>query len=219
MINGAVCFDHDTLDAHCVHYVEVDANGRAKIDPQTGQPMLSADHDLSPMVKWIGYSTYRADKPEDPEHLANYWVADHGQLIKFEVGSKGKADVITLKSDGQSLLLDVGLGSNDVVRAFILDTGATSMTVTSDMAAELVKTGHAEPNGSETVTYADGSAHPVQTVTIDTVRVGTHVLHDVHASVTPMGAPMLLGLDVLKSIGKFEIDAPHRTLIFNGGAS
>ena len=30
---------------------------------------------------------------------------------------------------------------------------------------------------------------------------------------------MLLGLGVLNAIGKFEVDAPHRTLTFNGAAS
>jgi hypothetical protein len=30
---------------------------------------------------------------------------------------------------------------------------------------------------------------------------------------------MLLGLDVLNAIGRFEVDAPHRTLTFNGGAT
>jgi clan AA aspartic protease (TIGR02281 family) len=147
-------------------------------------------------------------------------VADNGILIEFEGALKGaKANVVMLRSDGMSLMLDVGLGSNDVVRSFTLDTGASSMTVTSDIAAELVRTGHGEPNGNEIVSYAGGSTRQVPTITIDTVRVGKNVLHDVHASITPMGAPMLLGLDVLQRIGKFEVDAPHRTLTFNGGAS
>ena len=30
---------------------------------------------------------------------------------------------------------------------------------------------------------------------------------------------MLIGFDVLKQIGKFEVDAPHRALTFNGAAS
>jgi clan AA aspartic protease (TIGR02281 family) len=119
------------------------------------------------------------------------------------------------------LLLDVGLGAspNETVHSFVLDTGASDLTVTSDVASQLIATGHAEPGNPEIVTYADGKSHHVPTVTIDTVRVGMHVVHDVHASVTPMGALMLLGLNVLNAIGRFEVDAPHRTLTFNGGAS
>ena len=84
---------HTTDTHHCTHLVKVDANGKAKINPD-GSPVFSTDRDLSPMVKWIGYSVYRADRPADPEHLADYWVADNGQLIKFESAPKGKADVI-----------------------------------------------------------------------------------------------------------------------------
>lgn len=122
-----------------------------------------------------------------------------------------------LRSDGASLLLEVGLG--EMVREFVLDTGASSMTVDADVAAELVSPRHAEPRGAEPVTLADGSTHVVQTIIIDAVRVGTHVVHNVHASVTPSGAPMLLRLDVLTRIGKFAVDAPHRTLTFSGAAS
>ena len=57
------------------------------------------------------------------------------------------------------------------------------------------------------------------TLTIYSVTVGTHTVSDAHASVMPAGSPMLLGLGVLNAIGKFEVDAPHRTLTFNGGAS
>jgi clan AA aspartic protease (TIGR02281 family) len=219
--DGKVCVDHDTAEHHCIQDVEVDEQHHAKLDPD-GHAVPSSEVDLSPMVKWIGYSIYKADNPADPKHLADYWIADHGELIHFESAPlRGKADVVMLRSDGQSLLLDVGLGAppDEKVRTFILDTGASTMTVTSAMAAELVGSGHAEPGKAETVTYADGRPRPVQTLTIDTVRVGTHVLRDVHASVMPAGSPMLLGLDVLNAIGRFEVDAPHRTLTFNGGAT
>jgi clan AA aspartic protease (TIGR02281 family) len=220
VVDGAVCVDHDTQPHHCIQNVEVDEHGHAKLDAD-GNNVPATDVDLSPMVKWIGYSVYKANKPADPKHLADYWVADHGTLIKFESAPKGKADVIMLKSDGQSLLLDVGLGAQlgEKVHSFILDTGASSMTVTPGVAAELVRTAHAQPGGSETVTYADGKPRSVQSITIDTVRVGTHFVRDVHATVTLANAPMLLGLDVLNAIGRFEVDAPHRTLTFNGAAS
>jgi clan AA aspartic protease (TIGR02281 family) len=209
-----VCYAKSNETPSCVEPVLVDATGHAVLDPE-GNDVADRTRDTSPMGKWIGYSVYSAKNPNDPEHLAHYWVADNGTLIHFESVPRGNANVIMLRSDGQSLVLDVGLG--EMVREFILDTGASSMTVTADVAAQLVAAGHATPHGAETVTYADGKPHVVQTITIDKVRVGTHFVHDVHATVTPSGAPMLLGLDVLNAIGRFEIDAPHRTLTFNGG--
>jgi clan AA aspartic protease (TIGR02281 family) len=212
--DGRVCYDHNT--AICTYAVKMDVDGHIVAD-SNNHAVPDPDIDFSPMVKWIGYSAYKAHRPGEPDDSAIYWVADHGMLIRFEAALKGQSNVIRLRSDGMSLLLDVGLG--EMVRPFVLDTGASSMTVTADVAAELVSAGHADPNGATAVTYADGTTHTVQTVTIDAVKVGTHVLRNVPAMVTPSGAPMLLGLDVLKAIGKFEVDAPHRTLTFNGGAS
>jgi hypothetical protein len=216
VIDGKVCIDHDTAEHHCIQNVEVDETGHAKLDPN-GNDIQSKTVDLSPMVKWIGYSAYKADNPRDPKHLADYWVADHGTLIHFESAPKGKADVIMLRSDGQSLMLDVGLGGR--LLPFVLDTGASNMTVTPEVADWLVRDGHAQWGLHETVTYADGRPHDVPTLTVYSVTVGTHTVSDAHASVMPPGSPMLLGLDVLKQIGKFEVDAPHRTLTFNGAAS
>ena len=214
--HGAVCVDHDTQPHHCIQDVEVDEHGHAKLDPD-GHNVPSTTDDLSPMAKWIGYSVYKADNPADPKHLADYWVADHGMLIHFESAPKGKADVIMLKSDSQSLMLDVRLGGR--LLPFVLDTGASNMTVTPEVADWLVRDGHAQWGLHETVTYADGKPHDVPTLTVYSVTVGTHTVSDAHASVMPAGSPMLLGLGVLNAIGKFEVDAPHRTLTFNGGAS
>jgi gag-polyprotein putative aspartyl protease len=216
VVDGVVCVDHDTQPHHCIQNVEVDEHGHAKLDAD-GHNVPATDVDLSPMVKWIGYSVYKADHPADPKHLADYWVADHGTLIKFESAPKGKADVIMLKSDGQSLMLDVGLGGR--LLPFVLDTGASNMTVTPEVADWLIRNGHAQWGLNETVTYADGKPHDVPTLTIYSVTVGTHTVSDAHASVMSAGSPMLLGLGVLNAIGKFEVDAPHRTLTFNGAAS
>ena len=214
--NGEVCLDHDTQEHHCIQNVMVNPTTHHAV-LEDGHNVQDPNWDLSPMVKWIGYSVYKADNPADPKHLADYWVADKGELIKFESAPKGKADVITLKSDGTSLLLDAGLGGR--VFEFILDTGASSMTVTPDIADWLVRDGHAAWGEHETVTYADGKPHDVRSLNVYSVTVGQHTVSNVHVSVTPPGSPMLLGLNVLNAIGRFEVDAPHRTLTFNGAAS
>ncbi len=41
------------------------------------------------MRKWIGYSAYSAASPTDPAHLANFWVANNGTLVKFETEPRG----------------------------------------------------------------------------------------------------------------------------------
>jgi hypothetical protein len=88
IVNGAVCYDHDTIEAHCTHLIVTDATGHAVLD-HDGQMVVSTTEDLAPMRIWIGYDAYRAERPEDPAHLSDFWVADqHGALIKFETSPK-----------------------------------------------------------------------------------------------------------------------------------
>ena len=75
-----------------------------------------------------------------------------------------------------------GLAAGTVLR-FVLDTGASNMTVTPEVADWLVRDGHAQWGLHETVTYADGKPHDVPTLTIYSVTVGTHTVSDAHASV------------------------------------
>jgi clan AA aspartic protease (TIGR02281 family) len=184
--------------------------------------VYSSTADLSPMSKWLGYSVYKATRPEDPQHLADFWVANNGELIKFEMAPKGEgqraADSVTLRSDGQSLLLDVGIGAR-TNWPFVLDTGASEMTVTQSLADELVREGYAVRGEHETVTYADGKPHDVPTISVDAVMVGTHRVTDVHVSVSPDRSPMLLGLGVLNRIGRFTVDVANHRLLFEGVAS
>jgi clan AA aspartic protease (TIGR02281 family) len=226
VINGAVCIDHDTLDADCIHVALTDGNHHAVLDAN-GNPQVNPDFDLSPMSKWIGSDAYKAAVPEDPSHLSNFWVADGtGNLTRFEHAPKGQqastpstanADSVPLQSDGQSLHLEVGLGARTY--AYILDTGASDMTVTRSIADHLVLEGHAIRGESIPVVLADGSRHTEPTIVIDRVTVGTHTVENVVASVSSDNAMMLLGLSVLNRIGPFTVDAPHLTLTFNGAAS
>jgi clan AA aspartic protease (TIGR02281 family) len=215
-----VCFNHDLK--HCIPVAVTDANGHAVLDPN-GNVVIDYDVDFEPMRKWIGYSVYSAVDSHDPTHLTNFWVADNGTLTKFMWDSKranapsnSAADSVTLHTDdgGHSLTVDVLVGST--YYTFLLDTGATDMSVTDEVADTVIAEGHAHYAGEKQVTLADGSTHNVKTITADTVTVGTHTISNVHVIVSPNGSPILLGLGVLNRIGRFTVDAPHRTLTFNG---
>jgi clan AA aspartic protease (TIGR02281 family) len=221
-----VCFDHSTTN--CTHIVVTDANGHAVLDAD-GNTIAEKDVSMLPMRQWIGYSAYSAARPEDPSHLSDFWVAKNGVLTKFVWVPKdtqasaephSSADSIELHSndDGRSLFIDVDLGLR-MTLAFQLDTGASDMTVTQTIADRLVRDGLATRGQPEIITLADGSNHTVPTLAINTVTVGTHRVTDVHAFVSPADAPMLLGMGVLKRIGRFTVDAPNRQLTFNGAGS
>jgi clan AA aspartic protease (TIGR02281 family) len=96
----------------------------------------------------------------------------------------------------------------------LVDTGSTSLTVNESIAHRLLARGLAREGQKETVTLADGSEREEQDIIIDTVTIGSHVLHDVVAGVSPDGADMLLGLSALNTIGRFTIDGANHKLIF-----
>jgi predicted aspartyl protease len=74
--------------------------------------------------------------------------------------------------------------------------------------------GFAHEGPGVTVTMADGFEREEQTVIIDSVSIGSHVLHSVRGAVTPDGADMLLGRPLLNQIGRFTIDSANHKLIF-----
>jgi hypothetical protein len=51
-------------------------------------------------------------------------------------------------------------------------------------------------------------------IMIDSVTVGTHVLHTVEASVTPDGSEYLLGMSLRNQIGPFKVDTAGLKLTF-----
>jgi hypothetical protein len=81
-----VCYDHRS--DNCTHWVVVGSDGRAVFDAN-GQYILDDKSSLLPMRKWIGYSAYSAARPTDPAHLADFWVANNGTLVKYETEPRG----------------------------------------------------------------------------------------------------------------------------------
>jgi clan AA aspartic protease (TIGR02281 family) len=123
-----------------------------------------------------------------------------------------KRDVVPINVQNNSATLNVGLGNQTVT--MLLDTGATTSTVTEAVADALVRGGHARWTGEERYKMANGSVTSAMTILIREVRIGTHVVRDVKASVSPNHAEMLLGLSVLSAIGSFTIDTRTGELSF-----
>ena len=123
-----------------------------------------------------------------------------------------KRDSVPINLQNNSVTLNVGVGNQTVT--MILDTGATTSTVTEAVADVLVRSGYARWVGEEQYSMADGSVKSVLTILINEMRIGGHVVRNVKAGVTPDRAGMLLGFSVLKAIGPFMIDTRTNELIF-----
>jgi clan AA aspartic protease (TIGR02281 family) len=116
---------------------------------------------------------------------------------------------IYLNDGGRSVWVDVQLGS--LSQRMLIDTGATSISIQKSVANDPLRRGEASLDDPGQVMIADGSTH----AHIDTVRVGSKVLHDVIAGVSPEQASPLLGFPVLNQAGRFTIDTKNRQLIFD----
>jgi hypothetical protein len=99
----------------------------------------------------------------------------------------------------------------------VVDTGATTMTVTETVANSLVDQGRAAFTGDvATVTLADSSTRREREISINSLTVGNHTIQNVIAHVAPDGSEMLLGHLVLARLApKFGINVASSSLEFN----
>jgi clan AA aspartic protease (TIGR02281 family) len=111
-------------------------------------------------------------------------------------------------------LVDVRLGSRPT--RMMIDTGANIMSLTQDIAEELVRNGDAQWSQKHRFEMADGTSKEEWTININRIAVGRHVLNNVQASVTANGSTLLLPFSVLSNIGKFSIDTHEHKLSFGG---
>jgi hypothetical protein len=93
-------------------------------------------------------------------------------------------------------------------------TGATTALIPTDLAKRIVDSGNGTWQGQERFRMADGSIRLAYVLNIRDVRIGSHVLHDVRASVAD-GDDMLLDFPTVNRIGPFTIDTRARELVFN----
>lgn len=103
---------------------------------------------------------------------------------------------------------------------FLVDSGATDVTIPADVFSTLVRTGtitDSDLTGSVTYTLADGSSAPSQTFRIRSLQVGDQIVENVSASVAPQKGPLLLGQSFLSRFGSWSIDNTSHSLILIPG--
>jgi hypothetical protein len=118
---------------------------------------------------------------------------------------------LILSSDGRQMKIDVILGGMPL--RMIVDTGATSSTITASFASMLLRNGNAVELGEVTARYANGSTGRERVLRVKEMRIGSHVLRDVLVSVSE--GMTLLGFDAMNAIGPFTIDARAGEIIWH----
>jgi prepilin-type processing-associated H-X9-DG protein len=113
--------------------------------------------------------------------------------------------------NGERLFVDALVGGN-LVR-MLLDTGAQTMQISSALAAKIVLEGQGSYGGTANFVMADGRVVKQPVLNIESVRIGTHTVHNVRAAITDDATP-LMSFPVLNAIGAFKIDARNNELVF-----
>jgi TonB family protein len=121
---------------------------------------------------------------------------------------------LTPTGDGRfSTRVTLGAGPASRTLDMIIDTGAAISGVPAGVANALIAAKQAVELPKRLVTLANGARENERTIGIITVTVGHYVAHQAVAAVTN-GTP-LLGLPVLRQIGRLTIDAAYEQLILN----
>jgi hypothetical protein len=117
--------------------------------------------------------------------------------------------VIKMKKDGNILKIPISI--NDVVNTdFIIDTGASNISISADLAILLIKSGTI--NGEDWLNdkyyqFADGSIAKSKTFNIKKLKIGNKYLYNLECSISNnLEAPLLLGQNVFNRFGKVTID-------------
>lgn len=108
---------------------------------------------------------------------------------------------------------------NNTVRVeFVLDSGASDVSISLDYASVLVKSGtltEYDYIGQEKYQLADGSVINAHKVVLREISIGNFTLHNIVASINEnMDAPLLLGQSFLQKFGSVKIDYNNEKIHF-----
>ena len=117
-------------------------------------------------------------------------------------------------------LYTLSLLINDtVILDFIVDSGASEISIPAEVFLTLVRSGtvsDADFLPGRTYTLADGSTVKSNRFRLHSLRIGSSVLHDLTASIGSVGGPMLVGQNFLSRLGMWSQDAPNGVFTFAG---
>src|ERR1035437_3984915 len=109
--------------------------------------------------------------------------------------------------------------NNLITMDFILDLGASNVSISPDLFAVLIKSGTIKSSdfiGTETYQLADGSTAKSKTFYLRKLMIGNIEISNVKATVSnSINAPLLLGQSALKKLGTYSIDNKKLVLKIN----
>jgi len=131
-------------------------------------------------------------------------------------GMQNEEVQIKLKFRNGVYLIPVKL-NNTLSMDFILDLGASDVSISPDIFLVLYRAGTIEESdfiGSQTYQFADGSTAKSSVFNIKSILLGDKEIRNVRASINnSLSAPLLLGQSALKKLSGYRIDNYQKLLI------
>jgi clan AA aspartic protease (TIGR02281 family) len=135
--------------------------------------------------------------------------------------SSPPAQEVALEDDGGTYRIPVLINGAINLR-FTIDSGASDVSIPSDIVAKLVQSGsvtQADFIGRQTFELADGSTVPSAVFRIKSLKVGNLELQNVTASLANANSQPLLGQSFLSRLSSWSIDNQRHALVLNAAAS
>ena len=129
--------------------------------------------------------------------------------------------IIKMKESGGTFTLPCKV--NGLEMEFILDTGASDVSISLTEALFMLRHGYLNENnfvGVEKYSLADGSVSEGDSVILRDMEIGGLKLSNVRASIVrELEAPLLLGQSALRKLGNIEINYANNMLIIKTGSA
>jgi TPR repeat protein len=142
--------------------------------------------------------------------------SNYKQCDRQETNQSGSSVTsFPMKAEGGTYVIPV-LINDAITLDFIVDSGASDVSIPSDVVTTLMRTGTLKQSdflGQKTYQLADGSAIPSQTFRIRSLKVGGKVIENVNGSVASVRGPLLLGQSFLTRFKSWSIDNNKHALV------
>jgi clan AA aspartic protease (TIGR02281 family) len=120
-----------------------------------------------------------------------------------------------MKREGGVYVVPV-LINNAITLDFVVDSGASDVTIPSDVVSTLVRAGTLSSEdfiGKNIYRLADGSTMPSPVFRIRSLKVGNTVVENIAGSVAPVEGSLLLGQSFLSRFKSWSIDNSAHALL------
>jgi clan AA aspartic protease (TIGR02281 family) len=128
-----------------------------------------------------------------------------------------RAETVSLTRERGAFVLPVVI-NNRITRNFMIDSGASDVTISADVVAALSHAGTiatADFLDPQVYQLADGSKTRTQRIRIRSLRIGSVELRDVIVSVAPHAGLLLLGQSFLGRLQSWAIDNQRHLFVIN----